>query len=542
MRQHAFNPEKLQAEVSKWLNDLAELEHHRQQSGRERRFVSPIIPAAHTSPVRNMDECAPLRISRAAVKMPELFQRAVEDHVNDFNNLLMSTTNVFMGNMASQQRSPVGINNSLRVGMKTSGVMMDATMSAMGSTVSYFAGKSAEFTKALFSGSGTLASFIEKQADVLDIVVNQNPEATDAIQARLGCQFDDESRFVHIAETDRTILYQVLPLQAGVVVRETGKPVIHRAPFILPEYIIDLLPYDGMSYIGAFANSGTPTYFMHLKDIMATEAVQVMTEEDLLVDLKLFSAIVHQRHGQKATISGICQGALPLLHGVCSPRLQLDDDVDTWIGTVPAYALSESRRFQRNMETIAEQHRDPNLITRLLPNGNRVVPGEPASLSMRMSDFSNENPISKLISDLKGAERGPMSQTAAALQHYLENMAPMPLQLTEMSKLCTTKPITAEGVFPSELFGEPVSLQHAIKKGIRLYVVAGGKDIVVDLPCALAMFQIPSVKEYKGASFYVVPGAGHIAPFTSCTVSGARNFTGDVGGALWYHLQREIGN
>ena len=384
-----------------------------------------------------------------------------------------------------------------------------------------------------------VAEFWEGQVAILDIVVNQNPAAMKAIQPKLGCQFDDARRYVKVAETPRAVLYQVLPLKEGVVVRKNGKPIIHKAPFILPENIIDLLPYDGLSYVGAFANSGTPTYFMHIRDIADTAAVQVLTEEDLLLDLKLFAETVHLKHGLKATINGTCQGALPFLHAVCAPTLELDRDVDVWIGTVPAYALSKSKRFEENLRMIPKSKQDLGAITERLSSGNGVVIGEPASLSMRLSNFGKENPVSALIRDMRGAEKGSLSPTAAALRHYLQTITPMPLKMTEMSQRCTMLPISKEGVFPERLFGEPVSLQHAVEKGIKLYVFAGAKDEVVDQPAALAMFEIPCVKNYAGASSYVVPGAGHVAPMTTCAVETSRNFIGNVNGALWYHLEQE---
>jgi pimeloyl-ACP methyl ester carboxylesterase len=141
--------------------------------------------------------------------------------------------------------------------------------------------------------------------------------------------------------------------------------------------------------------------------------------------------------------------------------------------------------------------------------------------------------------DMRGAERGKLSPMAAALRQYLQTIDPMPLKITEMSQRCTTTPITREGVFPELLFEEPISLRYAIERGIKLYVVAGEKDEVVDLPSALAMFEIPCINNYSGASCYVIPGAGHVAPMTTCAVKGSKNFIGNVGGPLWYHLKIE---
>ena len=126
-----------------------------------------------------------------------------------------------------------------------------------------------------------------------------------------------------------------------------------------------------------------------------------------------------------------------------------------------------------------------------------------------------------------------------AIQEYLQAVIPMSVRMMEMSHTCATKPIASDGTFPTQLFGESVSLPHAIAQGITLYVVAGEKDEVVDQEAALRMFELPCIKGYKGASYHVVPGAGHIALMTTCARESSKNFIGNEGGPLWYHLKEE---
>ena len=113
--------------------------------------------------------------------------------------------------------------------------------------------------------------------------------------------------------------------------------------------------------------------------------------------------------------------------------------------------------------------------------------------------------------------------------------------MMQMSHTCASKPIAEDGTFPTELFGESVSLAHAIAKGIKLYVVAGEKDEVVDLEAALRMFELPCIKNYKDAGNHVVSDVGHIALMTTCARESSKNFIGNEGGPLWYHLQLEAG-
>jgi hypothetical protein len=533
----------VQRSADEWLKNMVQrATSHPWQPDQERRFVWPVFAQVPSAQVElNKNASLATRISTASLRAPVLFEQALRFYVDDFNGLYSATANVISRNAMLKRHEPFQFDPSfLNAFTGMNKILTEMIGGASKDSTTYFIEKSAQLWPAVLSGDlEQVAEFWEHQVEVLDIIVNQNPAAMRAIKAEMGCQFDDARRFVKVAETSRAVLYQVLPLKEGVVVREHGKPVIHKPPFILPENIVDLLPHQGLSYIGAFANSGTPTYFMHIRDILDTVAVQFLSEEDLLFDLKFFAERVHSIHGLKATINGICQGALPLLHGVCSPQLQLDRYVNVWIGTVPAYGLSKSKRFEDNIRMIPKSKQDLAAIMHRLPNGNNVVLGEPASLSMRLSKFGEENPLSAFLRDLKGAERGKWSPMAAAMRHYLKTIVPMPIKITEMSQCCTMLSISPEGVFPSLLFGDAVSLQYAAKKGIRLYVVAGERDDVVDLPSALAMFDIACIKNYSGASYYVIPGAGHVAPMTNCAVEGSKNFIGNVDGPLGFHLERE---
>ena len=354
----------------------------------------------------------------------------------------------------------------------------------------------------------------------------------------MGCKWNDASQFTKIVETPRTILYQVLPRKSGVSVRKNGKPIIIFSPLILKHVILDLLsdPKHEISYVAAMANSGTPTFFIRARDIESTPEAQVMTEEELLLDLRLFAKTVFERQGRRATFNGVCQGALPLLHAVCTPALGLGQYVDCWLGLVPAYSLHASSRVRLDMEKIPEKKRnDLQSITELLGSGNRVVPGEIAGFATRLKT----NPWTALVRAMRSAEKGESSLMGLAIQEYLQAVIPMSVRMMEMSHTCATKPIASDGTFPTQLFGESVSLPHAIAQGITLYVVAGEKDEVVDQEAALRMFELPCIKGYKGASYHVVPGAGHIALMTTCARESSKNFIGNEGGPLWYHLKEE---
>lgn len=69
---------------------------------------------------------------------------------------------------------------------------------------------------------------------------------------------------------------------------------------------------------------------------------------------------------------------------------------------------------------------------------------------------------------------------------------------------------------------------HAVSQDITLFVVVGEKDEVVDTEAALRMFQLQCIKNYAGASYHLVPGAGHIALMTTCARESSKNFVGNL--------------
>lgn len=407
-------------------------------------------------------------------------------------------------------------------------------------SASYLNERSEEISRILLTYDvQSIELFWAKEAKILDTVVHHFPAAEQGIRSRMGMQFDDARRFMEIGETSRLVLYRVLPLADGVTTRMDGKPILHLAPFILPENILDLLPYDGISMLGAFANAGTPTYFVHVRDILDTPAVQTMSEEEFLEDLKYFCELLRDRHHRKVTLSGTCQGALPTLHAVCAPALGIHESVDAWLGIVPAYALAASHRVQKHLNRVPRAHRHLRFITETLPNGNIIVAGEPSALSSRLSNFEKENPFARLFDDIRTAAKGGLSPFASAMRTYLSDIRPMPLRMTEASYRCSSSSIASDGTLPETLFGAPVTLENPIKRGILLHVVAGSKDTVVDTNAALAMFRIPCVREYSGATYHVFDGAGHVALMTTATRPESKNFIGLYGGPLWFHLELE---
>lgn len=480
-----------------------------------------------------------LRTGTAYLSNSLQFQRAFFAYTSDFYRLLRRTISVIAKNQSHHELVHAGFSGAHGTA-ELLALIAELNMSAIRESVSYWSGISHELLVATLKwDTEEIERFWSRQTEALDIVLHHFPAAEKDIRPRMGFQFNDTRRFRQIAETSRAVLYQVFPLAEGTEPRPNGKPIVHLAPFILPENILDLLPDENISMVGAFANSGTPTYFIHIKDILETPAVQTMSEEELLEDLRYFCELLRHRHERKVTLSGTCQGALPTLHAVCAKSLNIHHEVDAWLGIVPAYSLAASHRVRKQIARVPRAHQKLSLITERLPNGNSVIIGEPSALSSRLGNFDKENPFARLFADLRAAEKGGLTSFAFALRSYLASIRPMPLSITEASQRCSTIPIEEDGTMPETLFGSSVTLRTPIERGIRLHVVAGSKDTVVDPDAALAMFRVPCVKNYSGATFSVAEGAGHVALMTTATRPDSKNFIGNPGGPLWFHLELE---
>ena len=141
----------------------------------------------------------------------------------------------------------------------------------------------------LFCADGEdVESFLARQTKMMDVMANRYlMQAIQDIEPEYGFHFERDDT-IKVAETDRFILYQILPTDKKVKVNKNGKPVLILPPYVLGANILAFLPYENKSYTHCFANQGIPTYIRILKDINTTEAVQVMIgEDDALIPLVL---------------------------------------------------------------------------------------------------------------------------------------------------------------------------------------------------------------------------------------------------------------
>ena len=184
----------------------------------------------------------------------------------------------------------------------------------------------------IFDGEGeAIDECMARQAKQIEKVVYAYPKAIRDIKPEYGFHFNKDG-YVKAAETDRFLLYHVLPTNKKVTVRKQGKPIIIIPPYVLGANILSFLPGEHKSYVHAFANQGIPAYIRIMKDITTTPAVQIMTGEDDAQDTRFLCEQVKARHGREVTLNGFCQGGFIAVVDLLSG--ELDGLVDALITCV----------------------------------------------------------------------------------------------------------------------------------------------------------------------------------------------------------------
>jgi hypothetical protein len=334
--------------------------------------------------------------------------------------------------------------------------------------------------------------------------------AWNALNSLYGFHFDQDG-YVKAGETDRFELYQVLPRAPQAKVRENGKPIIIVPPYVLGPNILAFLPGENKSYAHCFANQGIPTYILILKDIAATEAVQLMTPEDDTADTRLFCARVMARHGRAVTLNGFCQGGFMTTMAILSG--ELEGLVDAHITCVAPIDGSRSKSLAELVGHTPVRFRDLGYSVKNLPNGIPVVDGSILSWVYKLKSIDKEAPILTFYRDLmmfdKPGQVAGVNKTAAAINHWmLYDKADLPLGITQASFDSYTIPVTEDGTLPVKLFNRPLNLKHFKEKHIPWLICIAEKDDLVDEAASLAPL------DWVDAEVTVFP-KGHTAMATS---------------------------
>lgn len=462
-----------------------------------------------------------------------LFNRGLLKSYADINDLYGKTMDVYQGNRAGKMpnfETDPGVLARSFAGMTE--MYMDAYFGALKSTIEYTGTQTVKFTEALMSGDpDKIAEYWEKQAELLDSVVNKTPEAFENIKGEYGLHFENEREYKKISETPRAMMYQVMPLDDVAEVDLNAKPVLFLSPFILTDGIQALLPHEGISLVHSFANKGVPTYIMHYKDILETPEVQTMKIEDAIDDTGILARQLTEAHGQEVTIVGTCQGGAVALAGGISGKWK--GAVDSIIQNVPPNDLSQSPEWQKYLQMTPNARQELDNVAITLPNGNKVICGEAASLSMRLKNMKVNNPTTAFLNSTKNEK---ITKFGSAVQAWLKDIVPLPYYITrDFSQAGAMTPIGSDprGKMPYQLYGQDVYLDQLMQNIKFIHAIGGEKDDVCTPDVVSAPFKHSALKDNPHATVTFVKG-GHIVPMTSAVLKGKKD--GGVyaeGGSYW---------
>lgn len=395
------------------------------------------------------------------------------------------------------------------------------------------------------NGEGGLADFFQHRKESVDAVLNILPQAIRNIEEEYGFHFGDGG-YVRIDETDRFVLYQVLPSNTKIKTNPDGKPVLIIPPYVLGPNILSFLPREQRSYVHSFADQGVPTYIRIVKDINQHPAVQIMTGEDDALDSRRFCELLKSKHQKAVTLNGFCQGGYLALCTLLSG--ELDDLVDTLITCVAPMDGTRSPSFVNFMDKIPPSYKGLEYAMKTLPNGNRVIDGKIMSWVYRLKSIENENPITRYFQDLTiyGRTGAPaISKIASAINYWLiYDRTDLPVAITRMSYDSYTRPVDKEGNLPVTLFGRTLNFKHIKDKRIHFLIAYAENDDLITKETAMAPL------DYIEAEVTIYPkGHGGIATSWSVPTSECAHhtcFLGESGrrklrGVVRYHLDLEEG-
>jgi hypothetical protein len=373
----------------------------------------------------------------------------------------------------------------------------------------YYSNNFLEFTAAVLNGNDDIAEMFRKKRLALQKLVVEFPDAVKKIREDYGFHFDSGG-YLLIEETERMRLYQVLPDVSGVQVNNDMKPVIIAHPFVLGPNILAFLPKERRSFVHAFANKGIPTYVRIIKEIDENPPVQVMTGEDDVTDTALFVRLIAALHGKPVTLIGVCQGGFMLLAGLLTGKYA--GFVDALITCASPIDGTLSKGLKGYLDKINERFRDLAYSLKTLPSGNSVVDGDVMSWLYKLKSIEHEGPIYSFIKDLERFEKkgsGEIDKSAAAINYWLMyDRTDLPVEITNLSTLSYSVPISPQGDLPFTLFGRRLNLKYINEQNIKFLICYGSRDELVEPPSALAPL------EYIRAQTAKFP-SGHAAIFTS---------------------------
>ena len=384
------------------------------------------------------------------------------------------------------------------------------------------------------AGEGDILAFMERQALMTEMLVRGYPKAISDIAPEYGFGFE-RGENLRVAETDRFILYQILPIDPQTDVRTDGKPILILPPYVLGANILGFLPRENRSYAHCFANLGIPTYIRIMKNIAETPAVQLMTGEDDARDTRLFCETIMARHGRMVTLNGYCQGGFMSVCDLLSG--ELDGVVDALITCVAPMDGTRSQGFKEFFDPLPDRFNELMYGTKILPNGNAVADGTLMGWVYKLKSIDVEFPVVAFLRDLmmfspRHGKAPKVSKTAAAINYWLQNERnDLPLSITRMSFDSYNTPVTGDGTLPVKLFGRSLNFHRIQEKKIPWLICYGEKDDLVEKETALAPLDFIEAEVAPFPKGHVAIATSWSNPTSECALHacfGDKNHRGPV--------------
>jgi pimeloyl-ACP methyl ester carboxylesterase len=386
-------------------------------------------------------------------------------------------------------------------------------------------------------------AFTARQANLINRVVKDYPEAIAAIESEYGFHFERGEHEL-ADETDRFLLYRVAPSLSNVTIRQDAKPILIIPPYVLGANILGFLPGEQRSYTHCFANQGYPTYIRILKPIATTPAMQVMTGEDDARDTRRFCETILHRHGKPVTLNGYCQGGYNALCTMLTGLL--DGLVDAFITCVSPMDGTRSRGLARFLMRLPRRFNDLEYGTKILPNGNRVADGQLMGWIYKLKSIEQEIPAAVFFRDLMMFAQSrsgllPINKTAAALNYWLQNdRSDLPMEITRISFLAYNTPIDSDGCLPVRLFGEKLELKRLKERKIPWLICYGVHDDLVEKETALAPLDFIDAEVTPFPKGHVAIATSWSAPNSACALH-ERFENGKYRGPVRFHMDLDAG-
>jgi hypothetical protein len=407
--------------------------------------------------------------------------------------------------------NPLTLWQTIEIMQHNQALMSKGLLSAQEKLTGFVFDQIEEGTQALMNsiyplnGGENLSGYMRREAEVMEAVANFTVEM-ERIKDEFGFHFNT-SGYELVTETDCFRLYQVLPTKKGVKVRDDLKPMILVPPYMLGVHILSFLPGENKSYAHSFANEGIPTYVRVVKDIMTNEKVQTMTPDDDCTQTRQLATTLMQKHGQKVTLNGTCQGGYICLMNVLSGTLT--DVCDALITNVAPI----DGTYSDAIHGMPQMHND--FLTTTLPNGNRVANGYLLSLGMRFVALDREQPLVRVLDQAslhKATDLNPGKTVAALFRWLLKERVHLPSSIAQMSSCTFQQPIAEDGTLPVQLYGKPLNIKNLADLRVPWYQNYAIKDDLVTPRCATAGNKfLEGTGMVESVAFF----GGHVAILTS---------------------------